>query len=292
MSDIVKKANYKLNEQQIQHFETFGFLVRRQVFRPEEIDKLNEEFGPRLATVKHELDQKTQWVPKWPSIPIRNPQTPLMTGLLEDPRIYMPLEQLHGENPIPVYSNANSLTKNTAWHPDAMHRHLLVTNNLIYLQPITGNHGSLRVIPGSHKSPLFDELTRIRLMKPNNDEPDFLEESGMRGEDIPSFLLYQKPGDVITWNQRLWHAAFGGDEGRRNISISFFSNPKTSQEENDLHALIKKTKINTNKPKYRLMNYLRPYYHPWWLANLENSALRVYWIKKLEEWGFIEAMNN
>jgi ectoine hydroxylase-related dioxygenase (phytanoyl-CoA dioxygenase family) len=160
--------------------------------------------------------------------------------------------------------------------------------NLVYLQPTTVDRGSLRLIPGSHKSPLFDELIRIGLGKSDNNESKFLKESGMRGEDIPCYIFCSQPDDVITFNQNTWHAAFGGYEDRRNCSFSFYSNPTTAKEEEDLHVLVEDAK--TISPAMDLQK--SPYYHPWCLANPEGSAKRARWIKSLVKWGFIEARNN
>ena len=285
------QENHSLTEQQIQHFETFGFLVRRQVFSLEEIDRINEEFGKYLNTIIDEFDQKKDGrFRKWPTWSNLNPETPYIANLWEDPRIYVPTEQLLGEDTVPVHSTANSFREGTAWHPDVRQRHLRTLKNLTYLQPTTGDRGSLRLIPGSHKSPLFDELLRIGLSKSDDNESKFLKESGMRGEDIPSYIFCSQPGDVITFNMNVWHAAFGGYEDRRDCVFSFCSNPTTAEEEEDLHAIVEKAK--GDKIRLTISSQYSQYYHPWWLENPDGSARRARWIKWMEKWGIIEAMNN
>ncbi len=282
------QKNYSLSKEQVQHFETFGFLVRRQVFSPEEVNRINEEFDKHLTAIKDDFDQKKDLRSrKWPNWSNLIPETPLIASLLEDPRICVPTEQLQGEDTVPVYSNANSFRHNTKWHPDMRQRHIRGLKNLTYLQPTTGDHGSLRLIPGSHSSPLFDELIRIGLRPADDSEADFLTESGMRGEDIPSYIFCSQPGDVITFNMNVWHAAFGGYEDRRNCSLAFYSNPTTAQEEEDLHVQVENAKGFKNRTTMSSQ-----YYHPWWLANPEGNTRRARWIKWLEKWGFIEAMNN
>ena len=167
-------------------------------------------------------------------------------------------------------------------------RHIRGLKNLTYLRPTSGDHGSLRLIRGSHISPLFDELIRIGLSISDDNEETFRNESGMRGEDIPAYIFCSQPGDVITFNQRLWHAAFGGYEDRRNCSLAFYSNPKTAQEEEELRALAENAKSISS----RMDLHDSPYYHPWWLENPDGSEKRARWIKWLDDWGFIEAMNN
>ena len=280
------QENHSITEEQIQHFEIFGFLVRRQVFSPEEIDRINEEFDKRLATLKRENDLKDDnQIHNWCN---RNPETPYVASLLEDPRIYIPSEQLLGEDAVPVYSNSNSYRENTSWHPDSRERHLRLLKNVTYLQPTTADRGSLRLIPGSHKSPLFAELHRIGLnIYDDENKSNFLEESGFRGEDIPCYIFCSQPGDVITFNQNTWHAAYGGYKDRRTCTFNFICNPKTTEETAELRAKVE----NAGSIKKRLRT-LGSQYHPWWLANPEGNARRARWIKWLEEWGFVEAMKN
>ncbi len=281
------QENHSLTEKQIQHFETFGFLVRRQVFSPEEIERIDGEFEKHLVEMKEEYEQKKER--PWPNWSNLIPETPYIANLLEDPRICVPTEQLLGEDTAPVYSNANSMNNSTGWHPDMIHRHIRGLKNLIYLQPTDGDHGSLRLIPGSHMNPMFDELIRVGLKITDDNGPQFLKDSGMRGEDIPAYIFCSQPGDVITFNQNTWHAAFNCFEDRRLCTFGFYSNPKTSQEEEELHALVERSREHK---KTLTMSSQSQYHHPWWLSNPEGSTRRARWIEWLENWGFIEAMNN
>lgn len=284
------QENHSLTKEQIQHFETFGFLIRRQVFSEEEIDRINKEFDSYLASIKEGFEKKNEpGIRCWPNWSNLNPDTPYMASLLEDPRIYMTSEQLQGEDTYAVYSNANSFRFNSNWHPDAVHPNLHLLKSLVYLQPTTADNGSLRVISGSHKSPLFDDLHRLK-MNNSNDKSEILDGSAMRSEDVPAYVFCSQPGDVITFNMRLWHAAFCGYEDRRNCSFAFCSNPKTAEEEEDLKSQLENAKTLTNGLKMELKD--SKYYHPWWLENPEGSPRRARWINWLNERGFIDAVNN
>ena len=198
------EENYRLTSEQVQLFETFGFLVRRNVFSPEEISKINKEFERRLITLKAEADPKEE-SPTNNNWPNRNPDTPYIASLLDDPRIYVPSEQLVGEDCVPVESNANSYRKSTHWHPDTEDLYLLRVKNVMYLQPTTGDRGALRVIPGSHKNPLHTDLLRIGLDRSFHKQVSGsgnLEEGDLIGEDIPSYIFSSQPGDLIMFNQR------------------------------------------------------------------------------------------
>lgn len=53
---------------------------------------------------------------------------------------------------------------------------------------------------------------------------------GVTGGDIPSAALESEPGNLIFFQQNLWHASFGGRSGRRQLALSFGLKPTT-----DLH---------------------------------------------------------
>ncbi len=284
------QKNHSLTEAQIQHFETFGFLIRRQVFSEEEIDRINKEFDSYLASIKEGFEKKNEpGIRCWPNWSNLNPDTPYMASLLEDPRIYVPSEQLQGEDTYAVYSNANSFRFNSNWHPDSVHPNLHLLKSLVYLQPTTADNGSLRVIPGSHKSPLFDDLQHLK-MNNSNDKSEPLDGSAMRSEDVPAYVFCSQPGDVITFNQRLWHAAFNGYEDRRNCSFAFYSYPRTADEKEELQGLLKNAKNVASGLRMELKD--SKYYHPWWLENPEDSPKRASWIKSLDELGFLNAVDN
>ena len=279
------QENHSLSEAQIQHFEVFGFLVRRQLFSSEEVARMNEEFDRRLASVRRETDPEGKRIfNNWPN---RNPETPFIAGLLEDPRIYIPAEQLTGEDSVPVNSNANSYGTNSTWHADTNDHHLCVIKNVMYLQPTTADHGALRVIPGSHKNPLHEDLLHIGLEVEENNEHKFLEKSGMRGEEIPCYIFESNPGDIITFNELTWHAAFGGYRDRRTCTFNFSRNPKTPEEIESMHKELERfPESNT------VLETVGMQYHPWWLENPDHNPRRARWINWLKEWGFIEAGNN
>ena len=45
------------------------------------------------------------------------------------------------------------------------------------------------------------------------------------GAGVPCAALESEPGDVILFNHCIWHAAYGGREGRRYIALKFATRP-------------------------------------------------------------------
>ena len=277
--------SYRLSEEQIQHYEVFGFLVRRSVFSAEEVARMNDEFDRRLAIVIKETDPEgKRSFNNWTN---RTPETPFIASLLDDPRIYRHSEQLIGEESVPVHSNANSYGTNSGWHPDRSDHHMCVIKNVMYLQPTAADRGALRVIAGSHKSPLHEDLLHMGLQGFDEEKSQFLKRSGLRGEEIPCYVFESNPGDVITFNELTWHAAFGGYRDRRTCTFNFYSNPKTTDEKEAMRKEVEHIgESNKNLGTVGLQ------YHRWWLENPENNPRRARWINWLNEWGFVDAYNN
>src|SRR5262249_59181735 len=48
---------------------------------------------------------------------------------------------------------------------------------------------------------------------------------GVRPSEVPAFPLESEPGDVVLFDQNLWHASFGGRSGRRMFTLNFAARP-------------------------------------------------------------------
>ena len=90
--------------------------------------------------------------------------------LLEEDRIHRPIEQLLGKDYLYRGSEGNLMVGDTAdWHPDGYRPWLhpdgwqltLAKVQLVfYLDVLTKDTGSLRVVPGRIGPPLYEELKR------------------------------------------------------------------------------------------------------------------------------------
>ena len=87
---------------------------------------------------------------------------------------------------------------------------------MIYLQQVTRETGALRLIPGSHCRPLHDELAHI-----SNNEPRVLEQFGVPGVELPCHPVEVTPGDLVIFDQYLFHSVFGKQKGRSYIAIKY-----------------------------------------------------------------------
>jgi ectoine hydroxylase-related dioxygenase (phytanoyl-CoA dioxygenase family) len=98
----------------------------------------------------------------------------------------------------------------------------------IYLDPVGPDTGCLRVIPGSHRSRLHEDLRSMR------DDSSW---SQVPEREIPSVALASEPGDVVFFNHRTYHASFGGSVGRRMFTMNFAAAPTTREAKEHLRQV-------------------------------------------------------
>ncbi len=212
-----------LTAEQVAHFETFGFVIRRQCFSTNEMEEISEAFDEVLTEDRQGKPfdgEKRQAVLGFIE------KRPLLSSLAEDDRIYGPLEQLLGAGFVWIGSDGNLYVGDTGWHPDGSVLDYGRIKVALYLDAVTEDTGCLRVIPGSHQLPLHAALDPLRRQRQNPDETAF----GAAGRDIPSFPLESEPGDMVFFNQNLWHSAFGGRTGRRMFTMNFGAKPSREKD--------------------------------------------------------------
>ena len=171
-----------------------------------------------------------------------------------------------------MIANSNRRGGNTIWHPDSSNPYLRAFKFTTYLQPLDGDTGALRVIPGSHERPFHDEVCSL------------LSESELGISEVPASVCETRPGDVIAFDMRLYHAAYGGSQDRRQLTFGYLALPRTPEEESatlEVSKAIVQVHRNTGAPP--------PHHHPDWFANPEGSPRRQHWIAKLMEWGIVES---
>ena len=240
-----------MDEQQLAFFRTFGFVVLRNVFSSGEMDSIREEFDEVLEDDRAGesfAGQETQTI-LW-FIERRE----RLSGLADDDRIYLPIEQILGPGFIWVLSDGNLYVGDTQWHggdgqPNAL-QHVKVA---VYPDPVTRETGCLRVIPGSHR-PEFQ--THLSVLKGQYQDPAQMP-FGLTGADIPAFPLESNPGDVVFFSENLWHGSFGGRTGRRMFTLIYYENPRTAVQIDYLRDSHSRT-IGMFHPHETFLNSNRP----------------------------------
>jgi ectoine hydroxylase-related dioxygenase (phytanoyl-CoA dioxygenase family) len=131
------------------------------------------------------------------------------------------MEQLLGPGFVWITSDGNLYVGDTNWHPDSPTVEDFRIKIAFYLDPVSRDSGCLRVIPGSHL-PGFGERLR-ELPRPTGPAADSV--FGVNGSEIPAVSLESEPGDMVIFDQRLFHASFGGKTGRRMFTMNFVPKP-------------------------------------------------------------------
>ena len=262
------------SEQEAQ-FRTFGFVVLRDVFTHEELRTVRAEFdrAAKRASGFEPFDGT-----KMHYFNMLGSQTPFYASLPEDPRFYEVAEQLFGEKTFGFESNAYRYVGNTRWHYNdgSSNIHGYGIKFQFPLQPVAGNSGSLRFIPGSHKKAFQDRLVRL---PPLGRTWYGTQRAWDEIDEVPCHVCDYAPGDVVAFDLRIFHATWGGNNDRQMSCVSFFHYPETAEEVETMRNIV---------PGY-LTPKLDPA-TPWndgvreqWLSTLGGNPKRESWIDRLKE---------
>ena len=237
---------HAITEQQVAYFETFGFLLLRQAFDADEMAAFGARFDEMLTEDRGGIPfpgVRRQSLYRFAEL------DPLFTAMVADDRIFKTVEALLGKDFIWLCSEGNKYVGDTDWHPDGTRLDCRPMKVSLYLDPLTAQTGSLRVIPGSHRLPYHEAL------KP-------CAKFGLSDADIPCLPLETQPGDVVVFMENTFHAAFGGQPGRQQHAISFIENPRTPEQIAWTRAFYDRARysfhpsesyINSDRPRIRRM---------------------------------------
>ena len=259
-----------LTERQLHFFNTFGYVVLYGLLTEGNLEIIDREHrNGLLAAFPDEPFDGTlgQWTR------MMNEETPFFASLNEDPRFLTPAQQICGDDVLGNGTDAHYYTGNTDWHsdtgwqPDSVDIQIAVKYHF-HLDPVTGDSGALRFIPGSH---LLRGPGRKMFGEAIEKTP---------AEDVPCQPVPTQPGDVVAFDIRTWHATIGGAIGRRACNAEFFQNPDTTKGIELLREIARLQSNSRNAHKYT--------YPKNWLANPHGSLVRQRWIDHYMDIGFLD----
>ena len=210
-----------LSREQLNFFDTFGYLLMRQLFSPSEMEKIIEGFEWSIQNYgggkNHDGKNRT-------TFPGPIEHTPEMCTILDHPSILGLIGGILGEDFNYAGGDGNYYSGNTNWHPDGNWGQLFAAKTAFYLDPLTWDTGAVRLIPGSHRP---DHFIRQEQIDVNNS----LELFGIPPTEFPgSIAVETDPGDIVIFNHDLYHASFGGDARRRMFTINCTRQAKTPED--------------------------------------------------------------
>ncbi len=272
-----------LTRQQVEHYAAFGFVTLPKCLVPE-LPKLEREHETALARA-HGIDapESRQTVrmlrqdcPTFMALPENSTNLSGGFGAVA--------EQLYGPDIFCAYVEANRYVGDTSWHPDySANYNAPGCRFAFYLDHLDESSGALRIIPGSHYSPLHEILHAAHQRRggPGHTTEGVAAEFGCeREEDVPCHVCVSQPGDLTIFDQGCFHSAFGGGAGRRMCAAVFYLVPRDASEEEMLRS---RAVVNNNALSGHPGG---PGYHSSWVQNEGGSVRRARWIGALREYGF------
>jgi len=199
---------FSFSQQQLAHFQAFGFVVVQGLLDGRETAALTGEvtaaLGDAFGGIGTDTDPQGTGGIRGDYLPLSVDRTPLSQSLIaDDPRLFQGSAALLGGPTVPTAPIATCFTSNAGWHTD-QGPDVGGVKFLAHLERRTAGSGALRVIPGSHEAGL---AARVRAYWSR--DPAL---QGFDGWPVPCVVLETEPGDVIAFDVHLFHASAGGDK--------------------------------------------------------------------------------
>ena len=225
-----------ITDEQIAHFETFGFLVLRQAFSHEEMEKMIGRFEYMREAERPRIEDSEDGKEAAKTFAFLIETDSELAKLAEDDRIYETIEQLLGQGFIWTGSEWVCGRSQTPWHADRQGSNELNYMTIkvhLYLDPTRKETCALRVIPGSHRSPFHETLKPLYYDGIKSNSKPY----GVDEPSIPCYPFESNCGFVIFFNQCLFHSVFGNLENeRRYIALKFGTR---IENDDDIAALMR-----------------------------------------------------
>ncbi len=215
-----------LSTTQIDHFNTFGFVVLRDHLAEHTTplrDEVDAAIRDAYATT---YDDRVIDGISGHYLPVASRLTPISASLVcDDPRLIDAAEDLLGAPVIPECPEGVLYFAEAGWHNDdgvGVRGVKFAT----YFDHLGGANGALRLVPGSHLPELHARLVAYRdAQMPINTDA----EAAAYQTSIPGYVADTAPGDVIAFDVHTWHASADGRD-RLAWTIIYQRCPETDIE--------------------------------------------------------------
>ena len=210
-----------LTDSQKYQFDTLGFLCLKKFIASNDMQAYTDAFNRTLSRATgFDTEQPIEDKKMVGSLQFFESNPEVYHPLLDSANLNKMVEDLLGADFVFTVSEGHLRIGDTPWHHDDVapegQIHLKV---VFYLEPVRAATGCLSVLPGSHFLPY-----RERLEKYGSDILSL-------GKDVPGIhAIETDPGDVLVFNVKLYHAAFGEGVKRRGVYINYLEKPRTPEE--------------------------------------------------------------
>ena len=216
--------------QQKAFFDTFGYIRIPKQFSAEEMEALSREVD-KLFEEQRGGGESPPGKEQGVNDIIEKGE--VMTRMLVDDRIFGAVEGLLGPGFIWNGSGGSldftppTRRREIPWHTDRPNEpHATTYSFHLYLEQLRADTGALRVIPGSHKPTLFDDLLPVNEQAADSSMKVY----GLGPTDMPGAVIESDPGDIVFFSQKIYHAVHGMQPGRRYLKLRFAAWPETDEQ--------------------------------------------------------------
>lgn len=199
----------------VAHFATFGYVVVRGAL----------DGAALAAEVKAALDDGAApvvgtGVARVQYLPLMTERTPLSLSLVDALAPWA--AALLGGPVLPLRAKGMRYHGATTWHRDA-DGPFASLGCAAYLEPLSGRNGALRVLPGSHTGTFADDAAA------------WFAGGGKGVDDVAGVVVDTVPGDVIVFDEHLFHASGGGGQ-RHQWRVDYVRDPDDDAAADALRA--------------------------------------------------------
>lgn len=197
-----------IDQSHLTAFGDDGFVVLRGIFDPvplavEVTRALDDGFGSSPRNIGRAGNE-------FRYLPMMSERTPVSLALIDEfPEL---AARLLGRRVLPVRAKGTRYFGGTEWHSDS-DLDIASLGFVAYLEALDADNGALRVISGSHR--------------PESLSPTHAAVAGLSA--LSGQAVSTEPGDVIVFDEHLWHSSSGGHD-RRQWRIDFVADPTTVVE--------------------------------------------------------------
>jgi hypothetical protein len=204
-----------LSSLEIGAFRAFGYVVVRNCLSPPEMVHLDKAYARVIATADP-YDYFGQGGTRMTLHVEESDDT--FAELIGHPRIDEAVRNIWGSSAIFLNSDMWWNMDDTPWHSDGSPGRQPPSFKLtFYLDPTTADDGALRIVPGSHHpafcSSILSECGYWDRRRPRLQLPS---------DQVPGAVAVEtQPGDVVIWDNRMWHSAPKRRDGRPRRALFF-----------------------------------------------------------------------
>ncbi len=217
-----------LSDWEVGQFHVLGYVILRGCLSAEEVEQVQIAFERVIATAPR-YDYFGNGGTRMLAPFVQADET--FDALIDHPTLMQAMRAIDGTEFLYVGgSDMWSNLDDTPWHTDHVPGSTLRTVKVaIYLDETTEGGSALNVIPGSQ----HPEVNRavFRHLKGYWSEAGG-PRLGIDRDSVPGAVtLLTSPGDVLLWDNRIWHSAWKRTDGkaRRNLFIGYIRDPLDDQ---------------------------------------------------------------